>query len=119
MTVTATGTLARADCASTRSATFFARASKSMTVSFLMRIAREGKSGFGFFECVSLRGRVARHRIPGDFLRLRADESLARTKPYPVLRSRSRDRGHARVPAGSDLDIRRQAVGIHEALGVC
>src|SRR4051812_11347832 len=32
----------------------------------------------------------------------------------PARRSGWRDRGHAGVPAGSDLDIRRQAGGIHE-----
>ena len=35
-----------------------------------------------------------------------------------ALRSRPSDRGHASVPAGSDLDVRRQAGGTHEALRV-
>src|SRR5580700_11319486 len=35
-----------------------------------------------------------------------------------ALRSRPSDRGHAGVPAGSDLDVRRWAGGIHEALRV-
>src|ERR1700738_5097317 len=35
-----------------------------------------------------------------------------------ALRSRQRNRAQAAVPAGSDLDIRRQAGGTHEALGV-
>src|SRR4051794_5744854 len=117
MTVMATGTFARADCASMRSAMFFANASKSMTVSFLMRVARKGK----------LRATIASASM-GELPQIDSQaifcvsglmKSLREKRLDPSLRSRSRDRGHARVPAGSDLDIRRQAGGIHEALGVC
>src|SRR3954453_23649928 len=36
----------------------------------------------------------------------------------PLLRRRPPDGGHAGVPAGSDLDVGRQAGYVHQALGV-
>src|ERR1700692_510287 len=51
-------------------------------------------------------------RVPGTM------EALLEQSLDLALRSRPCDRGHASVPAGSDLDIRRQAGGTHEALGV-
>src|SRR3979490_1279728 len=117
MTLTATGTLVRADCASTRSAMSFAKASKSMTVSFLISVARKRKS-----RATNASASVAELPQIGSQAILYVSgpmESLLEQRLDPVLRSRSRDRGHARVPAGGDLDIRRQAGGIHEALRVC
>src|ERR1700704_5106095 len=117
MTLTATGTLVRADCASTRSAMSFAKASKSMTVSFLISVARKRKS-----RATNASASVAELPQIGSQAILYVSgpmESLLEQRLDPFRRSRSRDRGHARVPAGGDLDIRRQAGGIHEALGVC
>ena len=59
------------------------------------------------FERVSLRGRVSPNKIPGDLLRLPADETLAQTNLDPALRNRLNDRGHTGVPTSSDLDVLR------------
>jgi hypothetical protein len=45
-------------------------------------------------------------------------KSLLKQSLDLALRRRPTDRGHTGAPAGGDLDVRRQAGGIHEALGV-
>src|SRR6266478_4595923 len=108
MTQTATGTLARADCASTRSAIFFAKASKSMAVVLSDACCAEGKiqarvplrASASVAESSQI-GSQAIFRVSGPM------KPLLKQTLDLALWSRPNDRSHAGVPAGGDLDVRR------------
>ena len=62
------------------------------------------------FERVSLRGRVSPNKIPGDLLRLRADETLAQTKPFlPCAAGRTIEVIQASQPAAISTSCGRLA----------
>src|SRR5258708_22641802 len=117
MTQTATGTSARADCASTRSAIFLAKASKSMAVSFLMSVAWKIQVGDPSIASASV-AESPQIESQAIFCVSGLVKALLKQSLDLALRSRPGDRGHAGVPAGSDLDVRRQAGGTDEALRV-
>src|ERR1700750_520300 len=113
MTVTATGTCCLRDSASTRSAMSLAVVSKSMVVCFLPEselgrsvsvLAREAQLSEVESESILHVSRLLEPLLQKGF-----DSLLCRW---------SVDGVHARVPAGSDLDVRRQAGVVYEALGV-
>src|ERR1700738_4569576 len=118
MTQTATGTLARADCVSTRSAMFFAKVSRSMAVSFLMSVARKRKFGLASSEASASLPELPHIETQAVFCVAGTMEALLEQSLDLALCCRPSDRGHASVPAGGDLDVLRQAGGTHEALGV-
>src|SRR5579883_98730 len=107
---TATGTWARADCRSMRSAIVFANASKSMII-VLSKLSFDSGSGSPI-EAPQV-GPEAIFRLSGTM------EAALEQGLETALGSRPADRVHASVPAGGDLHVRWQAGGIHEALGVC
>ena len=113
MTVTATSTCCLRDPASTRSAMSLAVVSKSMVVCFL---PESEARPFGF--SARRRGPAVRGGIRVDFARLQLLEPLLQEGFDSFLCRWSVDGVHARVPAGSDLDVRRQAGVVYEALGV-
>src|SRR3954453_12220694 len=103
MTVTATGTFCVADSVSTRSAMFFAVVSRSMVVCFLSAAVEAQLS----------------HRESESIFRVSGLLEPALQEGFDsFLRRRSLDRGHAGVPARSDLDVGRQAGFVDKALGV-
>src|ERR1700733_13983482 len=122
ITQTATGTLARADCASTRSATFFAKASRSMAGILSDARCAQGKTreiGFAWLD-VGLAGLAELPDIEAEAIFGVAGpvEAPLEQRLDPALRGGPTDRGHAGIPAGGDFHVWRQACLAHQALGV-
>src|SRR3954471_6355121 len=113
MTVTATGTFSLADSASTRSAMFFAVVSRSMVVCSVSE-SEMGRSD----SALAIEAHLSHVESESIFRVSGLLEPLLQEGLDSVLRRRSLDGGHARVPAGSDLDVGRQAGFVHKSLGV-
>src|SRR3954468_13269377 len=113
MTVTETDTFSSADSASTRSAMVFAVVSRSMVV----RSVSESEMG-GSVSALAIEAHLSHVESESIFRVSGFLEPVLQEGLDSLLRRRSPDGGHARVPAGSDLDVGRQAGFVDEVLGV-
>src|SRR5690349_3285932 len=111
MTVMATGTPCLTDSTSTRSARFFEMVSMSMVVGFLSSMNLSVSARVVEAQSADVRAESV-FRVSW-FLEPLLEEGLD-----PPLPGGSVYRGHAGVPAGSDLDVGRKAGFVHEAFGV-
>src|SRR3984885_9147308 len=119
ITQTATGTLARADCASTRSATFFAKASKSMAGILSDAHYVRGKMASRALDVGSAGLAELPDIEPQPIFRVAGPmEAPLEQRLDPALRGGPDERGHAGIPAGGDFHVWRQACLAHQALGV-
>src|SRR3984957_12423086 len=116
---TATDTLERNACSSTRSAIFFAVASKSMVGVFPQDRAWRPRPLFGL---VRARGCSAAEPpqvvTQAIFCIAKLMKPLLEQRLDPVLRSRAPERSHASIPPSLDFDVRRQARGVDKAFRV-